>query len=130
MIGSLHGPQTAAGASHPSGPASGTTELAHAFDRAHHNLGCTGRQHADSFVDLSSAAVTELTEAVRAFVSARRADGSPPERILATIKSVTRPCLVEGVDEVRGDRLQAIVLHEFLASYYDVATPVMPEPSR
>ena len=128
MIGSPHSPQTAAGASHPSRPASGTTDLAHAFDRAHHNLGCNGREHADSFVDRSSAAVTGLTDAVRAFVSARRADGSPPERILATIKSVTRPCLFEGVDEVRGDRLQAIVLHEFLTSYYDIAAPVMPEP--
>lgn len=121
MIGSLSTPQIEAGARHASDPASAMTELAHAFDRAHHNLGCTGGRNAGSSVDPASDVVSELTGAVRAFVAARRADGSPPERILATIKGVTRPCLFDGADEVRGDRLQAIILREFLTSFYDVA---------
>ena len=120
MDGSLSTAQIEAGVPHAPEPASGTMELAHAFDRAHHNLGCTGRRNADSLADASSDAVTALTAAVRTFVSARRADGSPPERILATIKGVTHPCLFDGADEVRGDRLQAIILREFLTSYYDV----------
>ena len=131
MIGSLATAQSEAGARHAQHPASGTMELAHAFDRAHHNLGCAGGRDAASFVDPSSDVVSELTGAVHAFVSARRADGSPPERILATIKGVTRPCLFDGADEVRGDRLQTLILQEFLTSYYGaatIATPVLTAP--
>ncbi len=127
MIGSPSTSQTEAVARHAQAPASGTKELAHAFDRAHHNLACAGVRSAASFVDPSSDVVSGLTGAVRAFVVAGRAEGSPPERILATIKRVTRPCLFEGADEVRGDRLQALILREFLASYYDVAPYVTPE---
>jgi len=126
MIGSLPTPHPEAAARHSSDPASGMMELAHAFDRACHNLGCTGRLDAGSFVDPLTDAVGELAGAVRAFVSARRAEGSPPERILATIKGVTRPCQFDGADEVRGDRLQTLILREFLTSYYDAATIATP----
>lgn len=117
---------SARAASHP---VSGTDELAHAFDCAHHYTGRMDRLHSDSRMNPSPDVVSELAEAVRDFVTARRADGSPPERILATIKRVTRPSLFDGADEVRGDRLQALILQEFLTSYYDVGTTALPGPA-
>ncbi len=78
MTGSPSTAQIEPGVTHTSAPASETMELAHAFDRAHHNQDCTGKRRADSFVDPSSDEMTALSVAVRAFVSARRADGSPP----------------------------------------------------
>jgi hypothetical protein len=111
-------------------PAPGTSELAHAFDRAHHHPGCTdGLQSHSSSPEPSTDGISRLAGAVRDFVAAGRADGSPPERILAAIKRVTRPCLFDGADAVRGDRLQALVLREFLASYYDVGAVAIPEPT-
>src|SRR5688500_15614149 len=97
-------------------PTTETSELARAFENAQHDTDCiesgTG---ADSQIDDCA----ELTGAVRAFAAAGRADGSPPERVLASIKSVTRPYFVDGIDEVHGDRLQALILREFLTTYYD-----------
>jgi hypothetical protein len=65
----------------------------------------------------------ELVRAVHEFVRARRADSAPPERVLAAIKGVTRACTADCVDESRVDRLQDLVLREFLVSYYDIAAP-------
>ena len=129
MTGSHPDIAIAAGARPASHPACGTGELAHAFDRAHHNAGRIDRLHSDSPMRPSPDGVSELVEAVRDFVTARRADGSPPERILATIKRVTRPCLFDGADEVRGDRLQALILREFLTSYYDGGSTAVLEPA-
>ena len=128
-IGSLADQPTTARTASASDPASGTSELAHAFDRAHRYMGCTDWRHTDSSVEPSTDGASQLVGAVRDFVAAGRADGSPPERILAAIKRVTRPCLFDGADAVRGDRLQALVLREFLASYYDVGAVAIPEPT-
>ena len=128
MTGSLPDIEIAATVRPASNSTSGTGELAHAFDRAHHETGCIDRLHADPRLNQSPDGVSELAGAVRDFVAAGRADGSPPERILATIKHVTRPCLFDGADEVRGDRLQALILREFLTSYYDVSAAAVPEP--
>jgi hypothetical protein len=68
-------------------------------------------------------AFPELTQAVREFVAARRADGSPPERVLATMKELTRGCSVVCIDESRADRLQLLLLREFLATYYEIPAP-------
>ncbi len=106
-------------------PAHGARDLAHAFDRAHHDRGCDERRDVASSAD----DVRALREAVRAFVEAERADGSAPEYVLAMIKRATRPCLFDGADEARGDRLQTLILREFLASYYDVEAPSAPEPT-
>ena len=92
------------------------TELARAYDRAMHWP--TVDRGPDSF--------GELADAVRAFVLARRAVESPPERVLATIKSVLRPGAVPRLDEARGDRLQALILREFLTSYYGATTSAPP----
>jgi hypothetical protein len=101
-------------------PATGTSELARAFENAQHDTDCIeSRTGADS----AAADCAELTGAVRAFAAAGRADGSPPERVLASIKSVTRPYFVRGIDEVHGDRLQTLILREFLTTYYDAAAP-------
>ena len=110
----------------------GTSELARTFDRAHHGMGLTAWLPEDASPDPSIDCISELTGAVRDFVAARRAAGSPPERILATIKRVTVPCLFDGADEARGDRLQVLILREFLSSYYDAPSshapvPVVPE---
>jgi hypothetical protein len=129
MIGSLPTSQTAVGTRPASDPTSGTSGLAHAFDRAHHNTGCGERRHAGASATASADNVSELAGAVRDFVTAGRADGSPPERILATIKRVTRPCLFDGADEARGDRLQTLILREFLTSYYDVEAAATPVPT-
>jgi hypothetical protein len=130
MIGSLSNQPTAARTPAAPEPASGTSELARAFDRAHHHTGCTDwLQRDSSWVEPSTDGVSRLTEAVRAFVAVGRADGSPPERLLATIKRVTRPCLFDGADAVRGDRLQALVLREFLTAYYDVGAAATLEPA-
>ena len=130
MTGSLPRIEIAASVRPGSHPASGTGALAHAFDRALHDTGCVddGLQ-ADSRMNPSPDGVSELAGAVRDFVAAGRADESPPERILATIKRVTRPCIFDGADEVRGDRLQALIMSEFLASYYDVAPAAVPDPT-
>lgn len=96
------------------------SELARAFDSAQHDSDCIESwTAADSWTD----GCAELTDAVRAFVVAGRADGSPPERVLANIKSVTRAYFFHGVDEVHGDRLQTLILREFLATYYDAVAP-------
>lgn len=99
-----------------SDPVAGTIELAHAFVRAQQETGGIERSGVSS-----TDGWAELSGAVRVFVVAQRADGSPPERILAVIKSVTRRCFDDDVDEVHGDRLQTLILREFLTSYYDVA---------
>ena len=130
MIGSPSNQPTADGTPPAPEPASGTSELARAFDRAHHHTGCTDRLQRDfSRVEPSTDGASQLADAVRAFVAAGRADGSPPERVLATIKRVTYPCLFDGADEVRGDRLQALVLREFLTAYYDVGAAATLEPT-
>jgi hypothetical protein len=46
--------------------------------------------------------------------------------VLARIKSVLPPSFVPGADEARGDRLQALILREFLASYYGAMTLAPP----
>jgi hypothetical protein len=104
----------------------GTSELARTFDRALHGTGRTERPPEDASPDPSIDSISELTGAVRDFVAAKRAAGSPPERVLATIKRVTLPCLFDGADEARGDRLQALILREFLSSYYDVPSSHAP----
>jgi hypothetical protein len=65
----------------------------------------------------------ELVGAVRTFVRACRADEFPPERVLAAMKGVTAACTFVCVDASRADRLKALVLREFLTSYYDIAAP-------
>ena len=105
-----------------SDPSTRMNELAQAFDRAQQETGCIERS------DVSTGGCAELAGAVRALVVAGRADGSPPERVLAVIKSVTRPYFVDGVDEVHGDRLQTLILHEFIASYYDLTLPALRVP--
>lgn len=101
-------------------PTTETSELARAFENAQHDTDCIeSGTDADSQTDDCA----ELTGAVRAFAAAGRADGSPPERVLASIKSVTRPYVVDGIDEVHGDRLQALILREFLTTYYDAVAP-------
>ena len=128
MIGSLPN-QPNATRPRPADPAAGTSELAHAFDRAHHHTGGADWLHTGPSAEPSTEGVSELAGAVRDFVAAERAEGSPPERVLATIKRVTRPCLFDGADEVRGDRLQALILREFLTSYYDAGSAATPEPT-
>ncbi|HEU4720368.1 MAG TPA: hypothetical protein VFS59_03325 [Gemmatimonadaceae bacterium] len=108
---------------HPaSDPITRMSELAHAFDRAQQETGCIERS------DASTGGCAELAGAVRALVVAGRADGSPPERVLAVIKSATRPYFVDGVDEVHGDRLQTLILRQFIASYYDLTLPDLRMP--
>jgi hypothetical protein len=114
----------AAGLRHPASVTTATHELARAFDTAQRDVTCT---QLNATAEPSTDDCAELAGAVRAFVVARRADGSPPERVLAVIKSVTSPYFVDGVDEVHGDRLQALILREFLTSFYDVA-PIAPAP--
>ena len=97
-----------------------TGELARAFENAQRDTDCMGSGPATG---ASPDDCAELTGAVRAVAVAGRADGSPPERVLASIKSVTRPYFADGVDEVHGDRLQALILREFLRTYYDTAAP-------
>ena len=104
----------------------GTNELARTFDRALHGTGRTERLPEDTAPDSSIDGISELAGAVRDFVAAKRAAGSPPERILATIKRVTLPCLYDGADEARGDRLQVLMLREFLSSYYDAPSSHAP----
>lgn len=98
------------------------TELAHVFDSAQRAPARTEwlaeRSATDAFPD--------LMRAVREFVVAHRADGSPPERVLAAMKRVTRACTFVCVDESRCDRLQHVVLSEFLATYYDVVAAAHP----
>jgi hypothetical protein len=95
-------------------------ELARAYDRARRQAGGFDRLAVDRVPD----SVHALAEAVRAFVLAGRADGSPPERVFATIKSVLRPSGSPTLDERHGERLQAVVMREFLASYYDAPASV------
>lgn len=101
-------------------PTTETSELARAFEKAQHDTDCI---ESGTRPDSQADDCAELTGAVRAFAAAGRADGSPPERVLAGIKSVTRPCFVDGIDEVHGDRLQTLILREFLTTYYDAAAP-------
>jgi hypothetical protein len=108
---------------HPAVDPITTTELAQAFDRAQQDSGCSERSSV-----LETDGCAELAGAVRAFVVTGRAEGSPPERVLAVIKSVTRPYFADGVDEVHGDRLQSLILREFIASYYDVTMPAHRAP--
>ena len=95
------------------------TSLALAFDGAQRAPARTEWMAAQSATD----PFPELMCAVREFVRARRADGFPPERVLATMKGVTHSCTFVCVDGSRADRLQALVLREFLVSYYDIAAP-------
>jgi hypothetical protein len=90
------------------------TELARAYHRAREQAGGLDRLAVDREPDRFHA----LAGAVREFVLAERAEGSPPERVLATIKRVLRPSASPTVDDRHGERLQAVVMREFLASYY------------
>jgi len=95
------------------------TGLARAFDGAQRASPRTewmaARTATDPFPD--------LVHAVHAFVRACRAEGVPPERVLAEMKAVTSSCPFVCADGSRADRLQGLVLREFLVTYYDVATP-------
>jgi hypothetical protein len=104
---------------HPTGSRGEATWLAQALD---------GAQRASvrtewMAVHTCTAPFPELVHAVHAFVRAWRADRVPPERVLAAIKGVTRSCTFPCIDPSRADRLQALVLREFLVSYYDIAAP-------
>ena len=102
-----------------------TTELASAFHSAQHAGACR-EPHVEPHP--ASDDCSELRDAIHAFVAAERAGGAPPERVLADIKRATRPAYVEGGDGLHGDRLQTLVMREFLASYYDAAGSVEPAP--
>jgi hypothetical protein len=112
-------PAVADGEPEPTGPGGDATGLARAFD---------GAQRASTRTEwLAARASTdpfpELVHAVRTFVRACRADELPPERVLAAMKGVTGACTFVCVDGSRADRLKALVLREFLTSYYDIAAP-------
>jgi hypothetical protein len=104
----------------PTGSRSEATGLALAFDGAQRASTRTEWMAARSSTD----PFPELVCAVRAFVRASRADGVAPERVLAAMKGVTRSCGFVSVDGSRADRLQDLVLREFLVTYYDIAAPV------
>lgn len=104
-------------------PITRTSALAQAFDRAQQESGCLERSQTST-----TEWCAELADAVRAFVVAGRAHGSPPERVLAVIKTVTRPYFSDSIDEVHGDRLQSLILREFIASYYDLTMPAQRMP--
>ena len=112
-------PADAEGEPEPTGSRGEATGLARAFDGAQRAAPRTewmaARSASDPFPDLACA--------VRAVVRARRADGISPERVLAAMKGVTRSCTFVCVDGSRADRLQALVLREFLTTYYDIAAP-------
>jgi hypothetical protein len=95
------------------------TDLARAFDGAQRALPRTEWMAARSATD----PFPDLVHAVHAFVRACRAEGVRPERVLAEMKGVTRSCTFVCADGSRADRLQALVLREFLVTYYDVAAP-------
>jgi hypothetical protein len=101
----------------PTGSQGEATGLARAFDGAQRATEwAAARASTDPFPELGCA--------VRAFVRARRADGFPPERVLAAMKGVTRSCTFVTADGARADRLQGLLLREFLIAYYDIAPPV------
>jgi hypothetical protein len=106
-------------------PAVPTTELASAFHSAQHDGACR-EPHVAPLA--SSDDCSELRDAIHAFVAVGRAAGAPPERVLVDLKRETRPAYVEGGDGLHGDRLQTLVMREFLASYYDAAASVEPAP--
>jgi hypothetical protein len=95
-------------------------ELARAYHRAREQAGGLDRLAVDRVPE----SIHALAGAVRAFVHAERTDGAPPERVLATMKRVLRPSDSPAVDERHGERLQAVVMREFLASYYAAPAPV------
>ena len=106
---------------HPTGSRGEATGLARAFD---------GAQRASARFEWmaaheSTVPVPELVHAVHAFVRAGRADSVSPERVLAAIKGVTRSRTFASVDPSCADRLQALVLREFLVSYYDIPAPAL-----
>lgn len=112
-------PAVADGEPKPIGSRGEATGLARAFD---------GAQRASTRTEwMATRASTdpfpELVRAVHAFVRACRADGFPPERVLAAMKGVTHSCTFVCVDGSRADRLQDLVLREFLTTYYDIAAP-------
>lgn len=113
-------PADAGGEPDPTDSQGEATGLARAFDGA--QRASTRTEWAA--VRASSDPFPELGCAVRAFVRARRADGFPPERVLAAMKDVTRSCTFVCIDGSRADRLQDLVLREFLVTYYDIAAPV------
>ena len=94
-------------------------ELARAYDRACYYMSCVERR----YVDLPPDGFEELAGAVREFAVTRRADGAPPERVLAAIKGVLHTSCIPGAHETHGDGLQALILREFLASYYGALAP-------
>ena len=113
-------PADSGGEPDPTGSQGEATGLARAFD---------GAQRASTRTEWAAARAStdpfpELGCAVRAFVRARRADGFPPERVLAAMKGVTRSCTFVTADGARADRLQGLLLREFLIAYYDIAAPV------
>jgi hypothetical protein len=114
-----------AGPRPPSEPTAESTGLASAFDGALHDGACR-EPHVAPLAATDDC--SELRGAIHAFVAAERADGAPPERVLADLKRATRPTYIEGGDELHGERLQTLILREFLASYYDVAVTAEPAP--
>ena len=114
----------AAGESDPTGSQGEATRLAVAFDDAQRAPIRTEWMAARDSTDPFPA----LVRAVHAFVRGCRADRLPPERVLAALKGVTRSCRFAGVDGSRVDRLQALVLREFLVTYYDIAAPGLLAP--
>ena len=95
------------------------TGLALAFDDAQRASPRTEWMAARSATD----PFPDLVHAVHAFVRACHAEGVPPERVLAEMKGVTSSCTFVCTDGSRADRLQDLVLREFLVTYYDIAAP-------
>ena len=110
-----------AGAESNPAPRDDVTGLARAFDGAQR----TSIRIEEMAARASTSPFPDLVRAVHEFVRARRADSAPPERVLAAIKGVARACTADCVDESRVDRLQDLVLREFLVSYYDIAAPAL-----
>jgi hypothetical protein len=99
--------------------------LARAYDHASRH---SGRNESPS-ADRPPESFRVLAGAVRAFVVAGRAEGSPPERVLAAMKHLLRSRQGPQADDARGDRLRSLILREFLESYYDAPAAASRVPS-
>jgi hypothetical protein len=120
-----HGDSARRSAAHVCVRAATTSELTSAFHSAQHDGACREPQVA---LLPSSDDCSQLRGAIHAFVAVGRSSGAPPERVLADLKRATRPTYVEDDDGLHGERLQTLVIREFLASYYAIAVSAA-EPS-